>query len=94
MSRAKYIIIDAQTPYGVTFPPWVFHADIARMLIGERDPKEVILGAGEFWVGESSVEGHEGETVVHCYGKSVSLGIKSRGEEDALVLKASIVGLR
>ncbi len=42
-----------------------------------------ILGAGEFQISFSSPPSH---IKVTCFGESVTLGVKSRGEQDAVIL--------
>lgn len=71
MFKAKYIISKHQVP--VVFSEVLTHADVARLLFRQQD----ILGAGFCYVKDDKY---------HCYGESISLGVKSNGQEDATIL--------
>ncbi len=78
----KYIIIELKlNEFGISFPEMVDH-DFTKYTLG-ADAK--VIGAGFFKIG---VE--DGVPSLSCYGESVSLKIKSRGFEDAIILKHSL----
>jgi hypothetical protein len=68
----------------VIFPDTMTHSVVAHEL---RLTKEHIAGAGfiRFGCGDHQ----ELEILVDCYGESVSLGVKSRGKEDARIIENS-----
>ncbi len=76
--KAKYIISDSGLP--MVFSELQTHADVARNIFGSNP----IIGAGFVHVN------HEGE--YQCYGESVSLRVKSRGEEDSKILNKMLGG--
>ena len=79
MSRKKYIVIKAGTlEMPILFSELQSHVEVAAAF------GHPVLGAG-FW-GEDT----EGRFV--CYGKSVSLQIESRPEEDAAVMNRLFIG--
>ena len=67
MNDYKYIVYDN---YGYIFPPFITHCEFARM---NKFDTEQIQGAGFVSFGNKGA---------CCYGKSVGLGIGSRGEKD------------
>lgn len=73
--KLKYIV-DEANGFSI-FPGYIFHDDIARQHTAKGFG---IIGAG--FIDISCGE-------VHCYGKSTSLNIVSRGEEDAKVIIAA-----
>jgi hypothetical protein len=79
MWKAKYIIHTDWIP--IVFPETINHADMARNM-GWK--KEDIIGAGFFYLGE--------DYSYTCYGESVSLRVKSRGEEDEKILNRYLGG--
>ena len=89
MNNAKYIIYD----YGGYDVAVIFHAvvDHSRMvedvIPGDAygDKKAKVKGAGFVSIGVNR-EGF----VVSCYGKSTTLGIESRGDEDAVVVRSTL----
>lgn len=77
MFKSKYIIVDT----GMFVAPIVFtdmltHADVA-MAIAPKGQDALVLGAGFCHI--------ENNKYV-CYGESVSLDVKSRGEVDSKIL--------
>jgi hypothetical protein len=80
MMTAKYIIADGRA---IVFSPAIQHSDMARGF-GE------IAGAG--FVSFGTKEDEYGETIItaHCYGKSVSLDIDSRGDIDSKIVTRQI----
>ncbi len=81
----KYIIIErGLDEIGIPFPEMIGHNDMQFML--GADTK--VIGAGFFSIGV----GENGVQLLSCYGESVTLKIKSRGFEDAMVLKYSLFG--
>ena len=78
MWKAKYIIHTKNIP--IVFPEIIAHADMARNM-GWK--KEDIIGAGIVYVNDDSY---------NCYGESVSLRVKSRGEEDVKILNRYLGG--
>lgn len=82
----KYLVMSngKSGPFAVVFNSSESHDLIARRLGGENK----VLGAGAF----SFYSSVEGNFHLSCYGKSSTLGIGSRGWEDALVLQYAIFG--
>jgi len=78
MWKAKYIIHTENIP--IVFPEIINHSDMARNM-GWK--KEDIIGAGFVYVNGDSY---------NCYGESVSLRVKSRGEEDVKILNCYLGG--
>lgn len=76
--RAKYIITEHEMP--MIFSEWQNHADVARWVFGDRP----IIGAGFVYVTQ------RGD--YSCYGESITLRVKSRGEEDAKILNKMLGG--
>jgi hypothetical protein len=81
--KSKYIIyshaIDPDTP--LIFPMWVKHSDMAELL----PPSSEVLSAGFV---EFGIPGKYGDPECRAYGDSVSLGIKSREIDSALINRA------
>lgn len=69
--KSKYIVSRDGTP--VVFAEVLNHADVARALFGNTP----IMGAGFCYIKDNRYE---------CWGESVSLRVKSRGEQDAEML--------
>lgn len=71
---AKYIIVDSAVygEYPIIGPNFINHSDL-HIFCGEK-----VVSAGFF-----SIDGDK----VSCFGESVSLEVKSRGEEDARLLR-------
>lgn len=76
--KAKYIISESGLP--VVFSELQTHADVAYALFGGAK----IIGAGFVHVSSN------GE--YSCYGESVSLNVKSRGDEDSKLLNKMLGG--
>lgn len=82
LDACKYIITN-EGP--VMFSSAMVHADVARGI--GRD----VLGAGfaQFYVDGDQ---EDDDTIsVRCYGESLSLGVKSRGEEDAAIIRRTML---
>ncbi len=81
--KAKYITIDADTPYAVAFGPTISHKEMAHRL----DVTDRILGAGFFSV-ESRYNEKTGdsEVLVMTFGESESLK-RCPNEFDAFIIK-------
>ena len=73
MSKLKYII--NQIDQFMIFPPAVQHVDAARLLMGKFGP-DVVSG------GFIDISNNE----VNCYGESISLNLKSRGDIDSQII--------
>jgi hypothetical protein len=71
MSKMKYIVVDMNIPEPFVFSETVTHADVARAVGG------TVLGAGFCQIAGDQF---------HCYGESISLRVKSRGDEDSNIL--------
>jgi hypothetical protein len=82
MSQAKYIIIESG-PFllPVVFSELQTHADVARALSGGGQPS--VVGAGFCHIDDDRYV---------CYGESVSLKVKSRGDEDSKLLNSYLGG--
>ena len=76
--KAKYIILENFGP--VVFTELMQHSEVARAL-GANQP---ITGAGFVYVNADG-----GYT---CYGESISLRVKSNGEDDAKILNKYLGG--
>ena len=81
MAKAKYITGEAKTDFGtiataICFGEVMAHSDFSKMF------KE-IWGAGFFYIDQTGA--------VTAYGKSVSLGVESRPEEDAKMIEKALV---
>ena len=79
MNRAKYIIADGSA---IVFSAAITHSDMAR-------GKGRIDGAGFVTFSMVNVDG-EDIIKANAYGDSVSLGIKSRGEDDSAIITRQI----
>ena len=72
MFNAKYIVSDSNV---IIFPAYFDHAETCRNVFGGRKD---VKGAG-------FVKFHGGG--VECFGRSDSLDVDSRGEEDAVLVR-------
>jgi len=79
MNRAKYIIAEGSA---IFFSAAITHSDMAR-------GKGRIDGAGFVTFSMVNVDG-EDIIKASAYGDSVSLGIKSRGEDDSVIITRQI----
>jgi len=85
--KAKYIIGGVnQEP--IVFPGTIQHADMARNMgwVGQdlmTDMYKGVVGAGFVFI-------EDGE--YHVYGESISLSVKSRGEQDQKILNKYLGG--
>lgn len=79
MNQAKYIIIGVDTP--VVFDETLVHANVARALGAATN----ITGAGFCQISSSEFV---------CWGESISLGVKSNGDHDSLILTRRLGGHR
>lgn len=72
--KSKYIIVDTgQCIAPVVFSELLTHSDVAQALANSSS----VLGAGFCYIQDNRYV---------CYGSSISLGVKSRGEEDSKFL--------
>jgi hypothetical protein len=80
MMDVKYIIADGRA---IVFSAAIQHSDMARGF-------NSVEGAG--FVTFGSKQDEYGETIItaHCYGKSISLDIKSRGDIDSKIVTHQI----
>ena len=80
MSGVKYIIVNGSA---IVFSSAIQHSDMARGL-------GTVAGAG--FVTFGSKQDEYGETIItaHCYGESISLEIKSRGDVDSKIVTRQI----
>jgi hypothetical protein len=85
MSGGKYLVMSNgdHGEFAVIFSETESHDKMAQKLGG----KEFVLGAGQVSVGVIS-----GRRCVACFGKSVTLNIKSRGREDAFFVSFAVFG--
>ncbi len=74
MDKMKYLL-NSEDHRFVIFPDYIKHSDI----MGDWD----CAGFIQFYE-------KEGRVKVHCYGKSVSLGLKSREEKDTYIIQSKI----
>ena len=73
MPQCKYIILDQGFPEPILFAETLNHSDVADALGGRGK----VLGAGFCYIQDNKYV---------CYGKSTSLKMVSRGDEDSKVL--------
>lgn len=96
--RAKYIVIETDhlPPTPVVFPVWLYHSVVFGGLAG-FDTR--VIGAGFVEFGSRTqaaynyngdYNGEESVLTVLCVGRSDSLDIDSRGEEDATVIRKTL----
>jgi hypothetical protein len=80
MSGVKYIIVNGSA---IVFSSAIQHSDMARGL-------GTVAGAG--FVTFGSKQDEYGETIItaYCYGESISLDIKSRGDVDSKIVTRQI----
>jgi len=80
MFDVKYIIADGRA---IVFSSAIQHSDMARGF-------NFVEGAG--FVTFGSKQDEYGETIItaHCYGESISLDIKSRGDIDSRIVTRQI----
>jgi hypothetical protein len=77
--KSKYVIIDTDLfAAPVVFSDLLQHADVVRSLAGKTSSA---ISAGFCYI-----KVVDGEPRYVCYGESISLGLKSRPEEDARIL--------
>lgn len=81
MSKAKYVTGEVKTDYGtiataICFGDVLNHSDFANKFTE-------IWGAGFFYIDQAGA--------VTAYGKSVSLGVESRPEQDAKMIEKALV---
>jgi hypothetical protein len=57
------------------FPPYIQHSDVSHL--HAKRGLSSIVGAGFLEISDGEVQ---------CFGKAVSLNIRSRGEEDAVIV--------
>jgi hypothetical protein len=83
MNEVKYVIVDGSA---IIFSAAIQHKD----MVGYNEKCE---GAGfvEFRVSKDSYD--EDVITAHCYGESISLGIKSRREEDSKIVTRQITNV-
>lgn len=78
MRIAKYIVWDGCGKQAVVFDDLINHSDMARALGMEK-----VLGAGFCYLDDGAF---------HSYGKSISLNIHSRGQDDDKILNEKLSG--
>ena len=84
--RAKYLIMDnlgGSMEGPVIFPAFEDHGRMAMNLGGCHNPKERVVAAGFVQIYYEDTD----ELKVCCFGKSDSLGIESRGDVDAELVR-------
>jgi len=74
-SKSKYIIVETPMPVPMVFSELQQHADVVYRMF----PNCSVLGAGFCHIVDDKYV---------CYGESVSLNVKSRGEADSKVLNS------
>ena len=74
--QAKYIVIDPNIM--IVFPKHIGHDTVAAKFGTDK-----VLSAGFF----TARTNKDNDTETHCWGKSVSLGIESRPEEDTKIAR-------
>ena len=86
MFEGKYIIIDLDGS-GFRGTPILFHNMISHDTFLSIYKKDRIMSAGFFMVGAEPSEKDDKDISVSVWGKSVTLGIKSREEDSELIEK-------
>jgi hypothetical protein len=79
--KTKYIIIEKScNDLPIIFPEFINHRDMVN-------PNDKVISAGfvKFYVNES------GNVDISCYGESVSLDVKSRGDIDTKLMERYIL---
>jgi hypothetical protein len=82
MFEAKYVIIDGSA---IVFTAAIMHSDMVKH-------HQKAEGAGFVRFYPSKNEWGEDEIIAKCYGESISLGVKSREEEDSRIVTNQICG--
>lgn len=82
MFEAKYVIIDGSA---IVFTAAIMHSDMVKH-------HQRAEGAGFVRFYSSRNEWGEDEIIAKCYGESISLGVKSREEEDSRIVTNQICG--
>lgn len=82
MYEAKYVIIHGSA---IVFSAEIAHSDMVRH-------HQKAEGAGFVRFYPSKNEWGEDEIIAKCYGESLSLGVKSREEEDSRIVTNQICG--
>lgn len=81
----KYIILDGVSMNGaILFGDWCSHAEMAS-IISSKYPGVPIASAGFVHLSEAPPEKFPLHYVAHVYGKSDSLGLKSRPEDASII---------
>ena len=85
MSGGKYLVMSngEHGEFAVVFNETESHEKMAQKLGG----KEFVLGAGQVSIGEDG----DGRYAI-CFGKSVTLGVKSRCLKDAFLVAFAVFG--
>jgi len=84
MERGKYIVVEINgLETAILFPCWINHCDMAQRFLNVVSK---VVSAGQFQVGSTM----DRRLNICCYGKSVSLKVESRCEEDAEILRATL----
>ena len=82
MFEAKYVIIDGSA---IVFTAAIMHSDMVKH-------HQKAEGAGFVRFYPSKNEWGEDKIIAKCYGESISLGVKSREEEDSRIVTNQICG--
>ena len=80
MRYAKYVIVDGSA---IVFSAAIAHSEMVPFA-------QIAEGAGFVKFYPRQNKWGEDVVVATCYGESISLGIKSRGEEDSFIVKSQI----
>jgi hypothetical protein len=84
MEYGKYIIKEVRgIEVAILFHPLINHCDIGT----KGDSRGETVSAGFFTVGAEPTEDDSRDISVSCWGKSVTLDMKSRGEKDEELVK-------
>ena len=81
MDYGKYIIVESNCTQAILFDTTMAHSDFLNMF-----NKDIIKSAGFFIVSGTGSEHDQEDIEVAVFGKSITLGLKSR-EEDGRYIK-------
>lgn len=79
-SKGKYVVGEIRTEFGTSMTAVCFNEVVPHSTF--KPLFEEILGAGFFGLSD------QGEIHVHVYGKSVSLGVESRPQDELQIRRA------
>lgn len=82
MRDVKYVIVNGSA---IVFSAAIMHSEMVKY-------NQKAEGAGFVRFYSSKNEWGEDKIIAECYGKSISLGVESRGGEDSFIVTSQICG--